>query len=404
MKRYNFLFKIMESNFWSKLSISKSNLSEGIINKNTPLVLNLDESMKIYTNVDYNVNIMKFVLNHSASLISGNSHIIDPKLFLHNINIQIKDSENPNIYYGFILSVPHSIRLKIKDGYEIINTVVTTDLCVHNEHRHKNLAAHLILGVIQWGFSNNIYTGYHYIKESKSDSALKIYNYYRPLNVQTCLEAGYEIPSFRVKDFILKSPTSGESSEFFKSPTSGESSYTQEQLLKIDQEYKINPNISKYSITDSEFKDLTYLQYQDRKLSVVIDEEHFNFMKDNGFIFKTIFQKLKSKSGVKNIIVGLFIYKNRVLYISKSKKSLNTASMNLIEVSQNNTLEIMHSIFNHLSEEGYAVMTGSLFANLSDNTLRKQLSIVKSGYQYLDFYNLHVEHNNDVSKINLLYV
>jgi hypothetical protein len=63
----------------------------------------------------------------------------------------------------------------------------------------------LILGVIQWGFSNNIYTGYHYIKESKSDSALKIYNYYRPLNVQTCLEAGYEIPSFRVKDFILRS-------------------------------------------------------------------------------------------------------------------------------------------------------------------------------------------------------
>jgi hypothetical protein len=78
--------------------------------------------------------------------------------------------------------------------------------------------------------------------------------------------------------------------------------------------------------------------------------------------------------------------------------------MTLIEVSQNNTFEIMHSIFNYLSEESYVIMTGSLFGNLNDNTLRKQLSMVKSGYQYLDFYNLHVEHNNDVSKINLLYV
>ena len=122
----------MNSNFWSKLYISESKLSEGIISKDTPLVLNLDESMKIYTNSDYNANIMKFVLNHSASLISGNSHIIDPKLFSHNVNIQIKDSENTSIYYGFILSVPHSIRLKTKDTFETIHTGVTTDLCVHS--------------------------------------------------------------------------------------------------------------------------------------------------------------------------------------------------------------------------------------------------------------------------------
>ena len=381
----------MTSNFWSKLSISKPQLPEGILSKNTPLNLNLNDSMKLLTNSDYNASIMKFVLTHSASLISGNSHICDSKLFSHNTNIQIIDKENPSLYYGFILCVPHVIRLKTKDTYEIIHTGVTTDLCVHKEYRNKNLASHLILGVIQWGFYNNIYTGYHYIKESKSASALKIYNYYRPLNIQVCLESGYEIPSFRVKDFILRSSASGESSG--------------EQLLKIEPEYKINSqDISKYSVTDSEFKDLTYLQNQDRKLSVVIDEERFNFMKSNGFKFKTIKQSFKSKSGIKNIIVGIFIYKNRVLYISKSKKSLNTASMTLIEVSQNNTFEIMHSIFNYLSEESYVIMTGSLFGNLNDNTLRKQLSMVKSGYQYLDFYNLHVEHNNDVSKINLLYV
>ena len=390
------------SNFWSNLSISKSTLPEGILSKNKPLILlNIDDSMKISTNSDYNIHIMKFVLTHSASLISGNSHICDSKLFPHNINIQIKDSINPSLYYGFILSIPHCIRLKTKDNFEIIHTGVTTDLCVHNEYRHKNLAAHLILGVIHCGFSNNIYTGYHYIKESKSSSALKIYNYYRPLNIQACLDVGYEIPSFRIKDFILRSPASGESSEFFRSPASGESS----EFFKIESEYKINSqDISKYSIVNSEFKDLIYLQQQDRKLSVVIDEERFNFMKSNGFNFKTINQSFKSKSGVKNIIVGLFIYKNRILYISKSKKSLNTASMALIEVSQNNTYDIVHSIFNYLSEEGYVIMTGSLFGNISDNTLRKQLSLVKSGYQYLDFYNLHVEHNNDISKINLLYV
>jgi hypothetical protein len=378
----------MDSNFWTKLAISKYNIPEGIISKNQPLILNIDDSLKISTNSEYNVNIMKFVLIHSSSLTSGNSYILDPKLFSNNVNIQIFDKENSSSYYGFILSVLHSIRLKIKDTYEIIKTGVTTDLCVHKDYRQKNLAAHLILGVIQCGFSNNIYTGYHYIKESKSASALKIYNYYRPLNVVACLESGYEIPSFRIKDFTLK-----------KNFESLSASYTQEQLFKIENEYKIIPDNSKYIITDSKFKDLTYLQNQDRKLSVVIDEERFNFLKSNNFKFKTIKHKKH-----KNIIVGLFIYKTRVLYISKSKKSLNTASMILIEVSQNNTFEIMHSIFNYLSEEGYVIMTGSLFGNLNDNTLRKQLSMVKSGYQYLDFYNLHVEHNNDVSKINLLYV
>lgn len=376
----------MESKFWSKLAISSSKIPEGIISKDAPLCLTLN-NMKISTNSEYNISVMKFVLTHSSSLTSGNSHILDSKLFPHNVNIQICNTENPSNYYGFILSVPHSIRLKIKDSYEIINTGVTTDLCVHSDYRHKNLAAHLILGVIQWGFSNNIYTGYHYIKESKSDSALKIYNYYRPLNVQACLEAGYEIPSFRIKDFILKSFASDSENE----------SYTQEQLLKIEKEYYINPDISKYSVADSEFKDLEYLQYQDRKLSVVITEERFNFMKVNNFKFKTIKHK---KYG---IIVGLFVYKNRILYISKSKKSLNTASIALIEVSQNNTFEIIHSIFDFISKEGYAVMTGSLFGNLSDNTLRKQLSMVKCGYQYLDFYNLYVKHDNDISKINLLY-
>lgn len=383
----------MSSKFWSKLSIdvSKDVSFEGIISKEAPLNLDLDTSMKVLTNTDYNVADMKFVLNHSAS-ISGNSHILDNKLYKHNVNIKIVNSKNHSELYGFILSLPHTIKLKKSDTeYEIINTGVTTDLCVHKDYRSKNLAAYLILGVIHYGFANNIYTGYHYIKECKSESALKISNYYRPLNLQASLEAGFDIPSFRIKDYILR--------KNFENPeTDLEAKLLNEQLLKMENEYKIHTS-SKYNITDSEFEDLKYLQNDTRKLCVVLDEERFNFMKDNGFKFKTIKKDLKSKS----IVVGLFIYKNRVLYIGKSKKSLNTASITLIEVSQNNTYEIMHSIFEHLSDEGYALMNGSLFGNLSDNTLRKQLSMVICGYQYLDFYNLHVVHNNDVSKINLLY-
>jgi hypothetical protein len=332
------------------------------------------------------------VLNHSVGS-SGNSHILDSKLYNHNVNIKIVNSQNNQEYYGFILSLIHSIGLKKSnnDEYEIINTGVTTDLCVHKDYRSKNLAAHLILGVIHYGFCNNIYTGYHYIKECKSDSALKISNYYRPLNVKVCLEHGFEIPSFRIKDYKLRSFTS----EDFKSETS---SYTHEQLLKMENEYVIQADISKYIITDSEFEHLKYLQNSNKKLCVILNEERFNFMKTNGFKFKTI------KSKKYNLIVGIFIYKNRVLYISKAKKSLNTASMTLIEVSQNHTYDIVHSIYDYLSKEGYAVMNGSLFGNLCDNTLRKQLSMVICGYQYLDFYNLHIIHNNDVSKINLLYL
>jgi hypothetical protein len=372
----------MNSNFWSKLSISKEASPEGIISKEPPINLKTDDSMKVFTNTDYSVVDMKFVLNHSAS-ISGNSHILDNKLYQHNVNIKIVNSENHTELYGFILSLPHSILLKKYDNVnEIINTGVTTDLCVHKDYRSKNLAAHLILGVIHYGFTNNIYTGYHYIKECKSESSLKISNYYRPLNLKASLAAGFEIPSFRIKDYILRSLDSDE------------------QLLKMEYEYKINSSYnSKYNTTDSVFEDLKYLQNNDRKLSVALDEERFNFMKANGFKFKTVTKDLNHKS----FIVGLFIYKNRVLYIGSSKKSLNTASMALIEVSQNNTYEIVQTIFDYLSKDGYAVMTGSLFGNLNDNTLRKQLSMVICGYQYLDFYNLHVVHNNNVSNINLLY-
>lgn len=384
----------MDSKFWSKLSISKSQLTEGIISKNEPISLHTDDNMKVLINENYSVADMKFVLNHSTS-VSGNSQILDSNLYNHNINIKIVNVQKLDELYGFILSLPHTIRLKKSncDDYEIIDTVVTTNLCVHKEHRSKNLAAHLILGVIQYGFTKSIFTGYHYIKEPKSESSLKIFNYYRPLNATACLDVGYEIPSFRIKDYILRKD--------FSTPETT-SLYTNEQLLNIENEYKIHCDISKYNITDSVFEDLKYLQNNDRKLSVVIDEERFNFMKTNGFKFKTI-KNMKYEFAGKSFIVGLYIYKNRILYIGKSKKSLNTASMVLIEVSQNNTYQIMNTIFENLSNEGYIIMTGSLFGNICDNTLRKQLSMVICGYQYLDFYNLHIVHNNDVSKINLLY-
>lgn len=372
----------MASKFWSKLSISKPKILEGIISKDEPLSLSVNDSMTVLTDTDYSIADMKFVFNHSVG-VSGNSHILDPKLYERNVNIKIVNSKNTTELYGFILSLPHCIGLKKESTLEIIQTGVTTDLCVHKDYRAKNLAAHLILGVIQKGFLNSIYTGYHYIKEAKSESALKISNYYRPLNVQTCLDCGYDIPSFRIKNFLLKTSVHPET----------------ESLIKIENEYIIH-DTNKFIITDSEFEDLTYLQ-NNKKLCVIINEERFNFMKANGFKFKTIHGS--NKYGVKTFIVGLFIYKNRVLYISKTKKSLNSACMALIEVSQNNTYEIVHSIYNHLVSENYNIMTGSLFGNLIDNTLRKQLSMVICGYQYLDFYNLHVEHNNDVSKINLLY-
>ena len=55
----------MNSNFWSKLAISKCQLKEGIINKEAPLILTLEDDMKVLTGESYNVADMKFVLNHS---------------------------------------------------------------------------------------------------------------------------------------------------------------------------------------------------------------------------------------------------------------------------------------------------------------------------------------------------
>jgi hypothetical protein len=262
---------------------------------------------------------------------------------------------------------------------------MTTDLCVYQSLRKKYIAALLIEGVIHEGYKNEIFTGYHYIKEPKSEANVQIFNYYRPLDTELALEHGFEIPSFRIKDYKLK-----------KNFDTTIQDYSIHDIMKISKEYII-PENNDYVIYDSLYEDLSYLTYQNRKMYVYFTNEKMNQMKENGFIFKTV-QSVKTKK-----ISGIFVYKTKILNINKSQKGCPVAAMVLMEVSPHKTEKVTLAIFEYLKNQKYVTCSGSLFGNLTDNTVRKRLSIVISGYQYLDFYNLHVHVENKASNINLLY-
>ncbi len=382
-----------KSNFWSKLSISKKGLTEGIVSKEEPLSFprnrhNISENEFVDTIVNDKISKeeLYFFLQNSQNL-SGNSHILNPKMGENNIVIKVVDSDNKEKILGFVLSIPHQTVLISDDKTElpqILDFCATSNLCVSIDFRKKNLAALLISGVINKGFEEGMYVGYHFIKEPKSLSSVRIFNYYRPLDIQEALDSGFEIPSFRNSSFKLKKNFEVDRQE-----------YKASHVLDMEHEYYIRKN-KDYIVYDSILEDLDFLGTQNRKLYVTLNEKRFEELKKY-FVWKTV------KSVKKNKIVSVFCYNPKILVIGASKKACPTASMVLLETVSYHKNKILFTILEHLRTNKFVSMSGSLYGPLYDDELRKEVKLVVSGQQYLDFYNLHINLENNPSKFNLLY-
>lgn len=369
------------SKFWSQLPISKKKTSnEGIISLEKPFDIEPNPEINIITNEEISKEELMFVLENGFGA-SGNSMLIDPKLNSCSVVVKIRDSADK--IYGFCISIKCSLYLQLKDGFEIIESGMTSHLCIDKEHRNRALASYVIYGAIDEGFKNKIYTGYHYIDNPKSASNLKVYNYYRPLNISKSLENGYQVTS------LSKSNLS-----FYMDEIPSE-----KQLRELENDYNVSPYES-YSMLPTEYEDLSFLQSEDsgsRKLSLIFSTVQFELFKKQ-FQFFTIFN---NKNGKKKVI-GLVIYKLLLIHIGKLGKVSPNAQICLLEMDKNYSNVVLSKVINHLKEKNFVTMSGICFGEMSNEKLRKKYGFVTSGYQYLDFYNLHVN-LKDANDVNLLY-
>lgn len=347
------------SGFWDKLP--KGNGTEGIISRDKLFDfesknLKIDEglSVNLEINNELNQDTILFVVNNGLSP-SGNSYILNPRSVKDRVNTIIKNSETAEIL-GFILSIPNTLKM----NGSLIRSGLTTNNCVSLKYRHKNLSSTLISSVIDYGFKNEIYTGYHFISQPRTESAIEVLNYFRPLNIKLSRECGYMFP---------------------------EKNYS----IRDDNDYKII-NV-KYDDLVLMFNNAELKKHLNLYLS---REEYLNLMIDSEI--KGITYKSK--------LIGFFIFKSILLKIAKTNKICPIARLVYSDCIPFHSEKFISKIINHLIDsKKYIVMSGVCLGILSDEELRDKVGICISGKSYLDFYNLHIHKEFcNPRDINLLYV
>jgi hypothetical protein len=341
------------SKFWESLP---KNLNEGIISKDRPFIFE-HKNVKVTDDIVIDIMVGEPVSNELVYFIAengisanGNSYILNPKIANKRVTTYIKSKGN---ILGFAISIPHTLRFKEL----IFKTGITTNLCVSLKHRKLDIARYLISSIINWGYEHQIYTGYHYINEPRTDSNIHTYTYFRPLNLKMAADYGYEIPQM---DYTTKSG-------------------------------------SDYKIRKSEFEDYELCKKINRTLSI-------NFEKQD---FENITYDCESLTVMyKNKVVGLVILKPVLLSIGKIGKLCPIVRIVFMEMIDKHDYNVISKIIEHLAEMNkFSVMSGVCFGNLNNHNLRNKLGFVTSGQTYLDFYNFHFkEINRNANEINLLYI
>lgn len=369
------------SKFWSTLPIAKKKIKmDGVLSKDKVLDLErnnvkIDEDTIIDIqsgSLGITRNDIFFVLDNSV-MGNGNSFILDPGIYHHNIITRLVDKRN-NIL-GFGLSVLCSLYISGEKEYEV-ESGLTTHLCVSRKHRNKELAKYVISGIIDYGYTLNIHTGYHYIKNPKTAVNTLVFNYYRPLNLENAIQFGYEVPML---------------SKDVKFSWDNLPSESQKELLEL--EYQVRDS-DLYEILPSEFDDLRFLQGQGRKLSVSFSAIRFEQLKKQ-FEFCSVKRDGK--------VVGLVMFKTMIIHIGKIDKGCPIAQICLLELDKDYRKDVAYKIISYLKEKKYVVMSGVCFGELSEESFRKSLGLVLCDIQYLDFYNFNIELKGDSSDVNVLY-
>lgn len=331
---------------------------EGIISKDEPvkylkqdLEINNELTINTITNGGIKKELFRFIFDNGLSS-SGNSYLVHPNTLSNRVYTYLTNVNNNDEYLGFAVSIPHAI--KFND--EIIETGLTTHLTVSLKYRKMGLARYLISDIINYGWSNNIYTGYHYVSEAKSSSNILVYSYFRPLDIKKSLEAGYQ---FNPVNMAL-------------------------------------PSTSDYTIRESVIGDFELLNKVKRKINIHLTEETFkNLQQDCKFYTTMRREKVTGIIGIKPVL----------LRVARTNTLCNIARVVYLETLDRHVYQSISKMIKHLSTGEYTVMSGVCFGNLVNENTKHSVGIITSGKLYLDFYNLSIkEENKHSGDINMLYI
>jgi len=331
---------------------------EGIISKDEPkkyskenLEINEELMINTVTNGIIKKELFRFIYDNGLST-SGNSYLVHPNTLLNRVYTYLLDTNKIDEYLGFAVSIPHSIKF----NNEIIETGLTTYLTVSLKYRKLGLARYLISDIINYGWDNNIYTGYHYVSEAKTSSNILVYSYFRPLNINKALEAGYQFNPDNMK----------------------------------------LPSSSDYTIRQSVIGDFELLNKINRKINIYLTEKTFNNLLQDCKFYTTM---------RRDKVTGIIGIKPVLLRVGRTNTLCNIARVVYLETLDRHVYQSLVTMINHLSSGEYTVMSGVCFGNLVNENIKYSVGMITSGKLYLDFYNLSLkEENKHSGDINMLYV
>lgn len=365
----------------------------GLLSIEAPPAPELTAGIQLKEDTKIQVTDEAFVLAHSSEK-GQNVALLDTKLsnvvdgYITRARSETKET------IGFILNVPHHLRLELigkanNDKLPLPEETqaklplpeetssekssmtlsyasgLTTHLCVHREYRDQGLAMALIRGLVCQGFTNKVYTGYHYIGTGRTLSQVPVKSWYRPLNVKEAAKAGYTlvVPSIKgIKDHGRVAAI----------------------MYKTEVKHKYRP---------TRLADFTALHHRKVSLDVPTEME-WNRLKQEPFIWRTF-------CGAKGpLLVGCY----RPFPIRKGTETIKAAQLVYVEIAAglDKIDEVLASFIGFIAGDGYIVLHGTEQGPLVGNS--DKLKLIRTDTMFLDFYNLNIGAKTGPEDVSLLYI
>ena len=307
----------------------------------------------------------KFSKNNNVVLLDRTLTLISGKYIFEAVST-VSDQ-----IVGFILSVEHSLRLRLNaPDVKIISAGLTTNLTVHPQFRKAALAMHLIRAVIQKGYRYGVYCGYHFTNESHSKSAVKIVAWYRILDVKKAYDFGYQTRS-----------------------TSSDFNVLQDQ-------YRIQDISTGWSIRPTVYSDMVFLDASKRKLTIgqVTPEQWTRLSGTPLRWFSLEFESASKETQIR----GVAAIRPFIVYLADTKKICTAAQLVFFEAADLNAAkQLSNLLLGALTSNGYVVLHGVSLGWICQ--LEDYLKCVRAGSMWLDFYNLRLPSSRP-EELSVLYI
>jgi len=362
---------------WSSLSTSplkkSPEMKEGIISTEKPVPVKISDEYKIEnTNTIHKSNVALLI---KETKLTGKNIILPDNLLSTVIQGYIFNLFKDTKLVGTVVSIQNRIKLNLKNSNDFIEfkSSLTTNLVVDNEERNKSLAMSLIKSAINKGYEDKIYTGYHYMPDTKrTGSGIKVMTWFRVLDFEKSIKLGYDIENIN--------------------------KVSEEEKIKIMKKgnirYSIQKSTKELKIIKTLYTDLEYLKSAKRRLIISIPtQDEFKILSAEPLKWATV------KEG--KYIRGIIVYRPINIYLADSGNLSKSLQLIFFESDPESAFDCINSFMQLKKEEGYIALYGATTGSIV--ALESKLRLMNTNAMYLDFYNLHIE-KLQPEDVSLLYI